>query len=154
MARSNEDSSQHRKLALIIGNSNYSRPDNRLSHSKENARDLSNLLKSIGFNTTLVTDLHKHEMTTCIIDFSKTIEDGDLVFFYVCGHACHVEGENYLIPIGDDQIETEKDIEDFAINCDRLLQRLVEKNPSYVTILIFDCSKPYLLKRTSKSNCK
>ncbi|CAF1101778.1 unnamed protein product [Adineta steineri] len=153
MARSTNDSSEHRKLALIIGNSNYSRSENRLDYAKNNSRDLSNLLKTIGFNVTLVNDVDKHEMTTHVIDFSKKICDGDLVFFYFCGHGCQVKDENYLIPVGDKQIEKDRDIDDFAYKCERMIERLTEKNRLYVTIAIFDCSKPYLLKSsTSKSH--
>jgi hypothetical protein len=154
MASSHVNSARHRKLALIIGNGNYNRSENRLNHSIENVRVLSDSLKAIGFKVTTACDLKKHEMTTTIIDFSKTVGAGDLVFFYFSGHGYQVKGKNYLIPVGDAQIERNRDFDDFAINFERILERLVERNSSYVNVFILDCCGTYLLKSTAASNCK
>ncbi|UJR16916.1 hypothetical protein I4U23_003814 [Adineta vaga] len=151
MARSNDDSSQHRKLALVIGNGDYSLRENRLDYSRKNAQSIANLLEQLGFDVKLAHDLPKHELTTCIIDFSKKIEDGDLVVFYFCGHACYSNGDNYLIPVCDNQIVAQDDMKDFANKYEHMVSRILEKNESYVTILIFDCAKSYLTKSTRKS---
>jgi uncharacterized caspase-like protein len=84
MASSESSSSGYRKLALIIGNGNYNRPDNRLNHVIENVRALSDSLKTIGFNVTTAYDLKRSEMITSIVDFSKMINKDDVVLFYFC----------------------------------------------------------------------
>ncbi|CAF4578689.1 unnamed protein product [Rotaria socialis] len=152
MAVSKEHPSIHRKLALIIGNDNYRKPYNRLNHSNNNVNDLSNVLKTINFDVTRVCDSNKRQLTTAIIDFAKTIKDGDLVLFYFSGHACQAIKKNYIIPIDDNKIENETDIEDFSVNIERTLERLVEINPSYLTVFILDCCKPYLMENASTSN--
>ncbi|CAF3256188.1 unnamed protein product [Rotaria socialis] len=152
MAVSKEHPSIHRKLALIIGNDNYRKPYNRLNHSNNNVNDLSNMLKTINFDVTRVCDSNKRQLTTAIIDFAKTIKDGDLVLFYFSGHACQAIKKNYIIPIDDNKIENETDIEDFSVNIERTLERLVEINPSYLTVFILDCCKPYLMENASTSN--
>ncbi|CAF3307644.1 unnamed protein product, partial [Rotaria sp. Silwood2] len=121
MATCNESSSIRRKLALIIGNGNYSRPQNRLTHPVMNANDLCDSLKKINFNVTTVIDLVKQEMLKRITEFSKAISDGDLILFYFSGHGYHVNGENYMIPIDDDNIKADCDFEDFAVNFQRTL---------------------------------
>jgi uncharacterized caspase-like protein len=153
MASYDGDSSRRRKLALVIGNGNYSRPSNRLTHSINNAIDVSDLLNRINFNVTTYTDANT-EMKEMIVDFAKTIKPDDLILFYFSGHGYQVQGKNYLIPVDDDEIKTKRNIEDIAINVERTIERLVEKNPSYVTIFILDCCRPYVLKNPRTPNRK
>ncbi|CAF3941535.1 unnamed protein product [Rotaria sp. Silwood1] len=88
-------------------------------------------------------------MNVILRQFANRIEDGDIILFYFSGHGYQIENHNYLIPIGDNQIENEQDIADFSINIQHALQLLVEKNKSYVTIFILDCSTPYYFKNQS-----
>jgi uncharacterized caspase-like protein len=81
MATSNKNSSLRRKLALIIGNDNYNQSYNKLKHSINNANDLSDSLKKIKFHVTLYTDADATMMEK-IENFSKTINDGDLILFF------------------------------------------------------------------------
>jgi uncharacterized caspase-like protein len=153
MAASNKNSSLRRKLALIIGNDNYNQSCNRLKHSINNANDLSDLLNRIGFHVTIVCNVSKREMTMSIIDFANVISNDDLIFFYFSGHGYH-NGENYLLPVDDVNIKTDSDFDDFAVNFELILTRLIQKNLPYVTIFILDCCRPYSLESPSTSNCK
>ena len=154
MAASMQDSPPRRKLALIIGNDNYEKPHSNLNHSRNNANDLNSTLKTINFTTKMSCDLNKQHMHTCIIDFCKTIQDGDWVFFYFSGYACQADQKNYLIPIDDIKIGMERDVDDFAVNIERQLERLVNRNPSGLTMFVVDCGKSYVLKSTTASNSK
>ena len=154
MARSNSNTSQRRKLALIIGNSRYSLSENRLDYAKQNADELSALLKSVGFKVTLAHDLQQAALTLCVADFSKVIREDDLLLIYFCGHACHVDGVNFLIPVEDDYIETKSDFDGFANKLMAMITLVKNSKQSYATIFIFDCSKSYLAKSTRKSKCK
>ncbi len=140
-----------RKIALIIGNGNYSQSKNKLKYSAKNAQDLSNLLETIDFDVNAsYTDIERDDQMNDILrQFVNRVEDGDLILFYFCGHGYQTENHNYLIPIGDNQIENEHDIVDFSINVQHALQLLVEKNKSYVTIFILNCSTPYYFKNQS-----
>lgn len=151
MITDQSSSSPRQKLALIIGNDNYSTLKNKLNHSINNARDLSDQLKKIGFNVTLDYNLTKQELIAHIIDFSKQIYNGDIILFYFAGHGFSVNGKNYLIPIDDTEIEDKRDVEDFSVNVERTISRFVTKNPSHATIFILDCCRSYWLK---SSNCK
>ena len=154
MAVSTRNPSIRRKRALIIGNDNYDKPSSKLNYSRNNVNDLSSSLRTINFDTKMSYDLNKQQMHTCIIDFSKTVQDGDLVVVYFSGHACEVDQKSYLIPIDDMKIGTERDVYDFTVNIERQLERLVNKNPSGVTIFIVDCGKSYLLKNATASTSK
>ena len=152
MASFNQHLSGPRRLALLIGNNDYYNPKHKLNYAITNVRDLSIKLKSINFNVTRYEDLDYAGMESGIKQFAKEINDGDLVLFYFSGHACHVMNRNYLIPINDDGIESEREVPRFGINVDRAINRLRERNQSYVTIPIIDCCKAYCLE--SISSCK
>jgi uncharacterized caspase-like protein len=154
MATSNMISSSRRKLALIIGNNEYSRPENRLRHCINDANDLNKLLKTINFTVDINHDLTNAEMVSAINSFSKTIHDGDLVLFYFSGHGYQVGGENYLMPIDDAKIKTEDDVESFAIPVERTIGQFAAQNPSYVTIFILDCCRVYWPKNMPKTRGK
>ncbi|CAF3256240.1 unnamed protein product [Rotaria socialis] len=139
-----------RKLALIIGNDNYSKTYNKLNGSVKNAKKIRNLLKQIAFDVTIHTNIDAN-MMELIQNFCEQIDNGDLVLFYYSGHGCQVNGENYLIPIDDSNIEAETDVEDIGILVKNILKRLIEKNPSYATIAIFDCCVPYNLQNPTSS---
>ena len=74
--------------------------------------------------------------------------------FYFSGHGCHSNGKNYLIPVDDAKIETERDLEELSVSVEGIVERLVHGRQSYATILILDCCILYRLKRTSISTRK
>jgi uncharacterized caspase-like protein len=136
---------------LVIGNGKYKRHGNHLKHSVKTARKLSDLLETMNFNVTTYVNIDK-DMMKNISDFANTIIDGDLVLFYYAGHSRQVAGENYLIPTDDDRIFKDIDVKDIGIRATKALDRLTEKNKSYVTIFILDCYKQYFLKNESVSD--
>ncbi|UJR32718.1 hypothetical protein I4U23_020177 [Adineta vaga] len=144
--------SPYRKLALILSNGNYSESYNQLNNAEENAKALKSSLKQIGFQVTTVCDKGKHDMNTAIIDFCRTIRNGDIVLLYFFGHCYQVKGKNYIIPVGDNEIEEDRDVEDFAVDLDRTLGRLVEKNSSFVNIFVLDCNGTYSLQKNTASS--
>jgi uncharacterized caspase-like protein len=154
MASSIKDLSDRRKLALIIGNGNYHRSKNKIDSSMKNVQELSNLLKTMNFEVETILNQNKHEINTGIVDFSKKVHEGDLILLYMLGHACQVNDKNYFIPVDDVRIETSGDVEDFGVDVESKLARVVRKNSSYVTILILDCCRSYFLKGASTATCK
>lgn len=155
MATTKAGYSSRQKLALVIGNDNYTSSYNKLNHSVNNANDLSGLLKQIDFKVTTVCNLTKKDSMSCIINFSKLINNGDLVLFYFSGHVCQANGKNYLVPVDDDTIQTDRDIDDFCINVERTITRFVKYNLSYCTVFLVDCCIPYRMRSSSASaGCK
>jgi uncharacterized caspase-like protein len=154
MATSKKESSDRRKLALLIGNSDYSRPENKLSNSIQNVKELGDSLEKINFTVTTANNLDKRQMKAQVTGFSKAISDGDLILIYFSGHGYQVKEKNYLIPTEDGRIKTPRDVEDFAVDLESTLKSITERNKSYVTILILDCCRPYVLNDASEASCK
>ena len=80
--------SSRRKLALIVGISNYAR-QRCLPNAIHDANDMTKTLKDIGFkihDNQLKLDLTCREMRHVLIDFEHLIKEGDLVLFYFARH--------------------------------------------------------------------
>jgi uncharacterized caspase-like protein len=155
MASSSEDLSGLRKLALIIGNGDYSEQINKLDQSVENANEVVDVLKTMNFRVCL-----KHNIREDILERTQEftdefeIKDGDLILFYFSGHAYQVNGKNYLIPVDDTRIDEDEDVKDFSADVQRIIDRLTKNRPSCVTILILDCCRPYKPRNGPTSNGK
>lgn len=149
MARPNTNSSDHRKLALIIGNSRYSQSCNILQHSINNVNDLTVAVRSINFDVTQHIDV-ENSMLKKIADFTEKIDDGDFVLFYFSGHVYSANGKNFLIPTDDAQIKSDIDLRLKGFSITNILARFAEKNPSGVTVLILDYERPYIMENSSK----
>ncbi|CAF1058612.1 unnamed protein product [Adineta steineri] len=156
-------SGPQRKLALVIGISNYDNGTN-LPNAINDAKAISSALKDIGFI------LHEggpklnptcKEMRHALIDFVDTIKTGDMVLFYYAGHGTQWEDRNYLIPSDNFKEEirgnvTEKfklsgsDLKKRAINVQNLLNDINDQDP-FVTMFFLDCCRTYHLRDQQKS---
>ena len=89
------------RTALVIGNSDYR--SSPLVNPRNDARDLGEVLKKLGFEVEVVIDQNKEQMTEAIFEFGDRLRKrGGVGFFYYAGHGMEVDGENYLIPVGAD----------------------------------------------------
>lgn len=79
-----------RKLALVIGIGNYA-GDKKLDNPENDAKDMSLMLKRIGFTVTTATNLTHAEMDALTTRFKHEIQSGDLVLFYFAGHGVQWE---------------------------------------------------------------
>ncbi len=155
MATSNQNLFNRRKLALIIGNDNYHRKENKLRNSVKSTEELSALLNEINFDVTMCKNISQEdEMMEIIKKFKSKIKLDDLVFFYFSGHGYQTDNKNYLIPTHDERIDGDENVAVFGIDTERILERLQENKLQCVTILILDCCRPYVLNNKSTPNCK
>ncbi|CAF4956142.1 unnamed protein product, partial [Rotaria sp. Silwood1] len=155
---------KRRKLALIIGIGDYKHV-NELKNPANDAKQLSSLLKRIGFNTDQLQwdnpqlDKTCKQMKHVLIEFEDSIKPNDIVLFYFAGHGVQWEDQNYLLPADVPDINTinsEKEKADtlktHAINAQDVLNTLSDRKP-YVTIFLLDCCRQYFL-RNAQSNTR
>ena len=95
-----------RRIALVIGNSNYTNPSLVLSNPKNDAEDVAAALRSLGFEVVQATDTNKRDMDLSMAKFARLATDSDAALFYYAGHALQYQGRNYLMPI-DAEVEDE-----------------------------------------------
>lgn len=88
------------RLALVIGNAAYTQP---LKNPVADARAVASLLEELGFVVMQGENLPRPLMENAIREFGDRLREGASVgLFYYAGHGLQVEGENYLIPVGED----------------------------------------------------
>jgi len=129
--------SQERRLALVIGNGNYS--SSILANPENDARSLEIALKGIGFEVEKYENLKQKEMAKAIDDFGNRLKNYDVGVFYYAGHGVQSNGFNYLIPV-DANLKTESDIEYNCVRADRVLGKMEDAN-SKVNIVILDACR-------------
>ena len=132
------------KLALLIGNNAYETGD-VLKCCTNDAHDLSNKLRSIGFTTTVETDGDFFTMRKTIDDFADRISSNDLVVFFFAGHGLQWNDQNYLLPIDTNRIFMKEHLWDRAINAQCTLNLMSAMNP-YAIVFILDCCRGYWIK--------
>ena len=107
------------RVALVIGNGGYKAVP-ELANPPNDAKDVAEALKSLGFTVTLGVDLDQAQMQRAIADFGRSAAAADVSLFYYGGHGLQVSAHNYLIPV-DAQLHTVDDIEKRTIHFDDAL---------------------------------
>jgi len=86
--------------ALVIGNSHY--VGSELKNSLNDAVAVSDRLKSLGFDVTLVKDGSRGALVESLMDFSRKAQNADVTVLYYSGHGSQIGGVNYLLPVDID----------------------------------------------------
>jgi hypothetical protein len=115
--------SAERRVALVIGNSNYKSAP-QLHNTISDSTAIGNLFKSVGFEVVISrTDLGVVDFKRAVRDFLVTAETADIAVVYYAGHGVEIGGTNYLVPI-DAKLGRDYDVEDEAIALDRIIWAL------------------------------
>lgn len=83
-------------LALIIGTSEYEESSLNLLNAKNDAEDLSEKLRSLGYITKCFVNITQQEMDEQIIKFGDELDNFDIGIFYYAGHGMQIDGENFI----------------------------------------------------------
>lgn len=130
-----------RRLALVIGNSNYETVK-ALPNPANDAKAVAQLLNSAGFEVVMAFDLGRDTLRQVVAEFSaRIVESGpnSAALVYYAGHGLQVDGENFLVPV-DAKIEQESDVAEQAVRLGEVMQAL-ESAPSRVRIVILDACR-------------
>lgn len=87
-----------RRIALVVGNSNYFNLS-YLRNAQKDAMDVASVLLSLGFDVLQVYECTYEDMRTALNKFSSLAGNYDVALFYFAGHGLQEDGKNYLIPI-------------------------------------------------------
>jgi uncharacterized caspase-like protein len=109
-----------KRVALVIGNSNYQKV-NQLANPANDAAMLADTFTQAKFDVvTLRKDLTATEMRRVLREFADKARSADIAVLYYAGHGMEIDGNNYLIPV-DAVLERDTDVYDEAISLDRVL---------------------------------
>ncbi len=87
-----------RRVALVIGNSNYRTADLKLTNPKNDAEDVATALRKLGFEVLVETDSNFSDFGKALQQFARMSANADTSLFYYAGHAVQYQGQNYLLP--------------------------------------------------------
>ncbi len=139
-----------KNYALLIGNSNYS--IGLLENPANDAQDLANVLRSLGFEATIKLNQNADGMKNAIREFGDRLKNNDGIgLFFFAGHGVQVNGENYLLPVGF-PFRNEQEVEQNGVQANMLL-RYMDDSKNRVNVVILDACRnnPFIKTRSLKT---
>ena len=86
------------RVALVIGNGAY-RSVPELRNSRNDADDISEQLKRLGFAVIDGRDLDRSAMQAALGRFAQRLRGADAGLVYYSGHGLQINGQNFLVPV-------------------------------------------------------
>jgi hypothetical protein len=85
-----------RRVALVVGNAQYAHTP-ALPNPRNDAQDIANALRRVGFEVTVGYDLDQSKFAHIIDDFARSLEGADVGLFFYAGHGLQINEKNYLV---------------------------------------------------------
>ena len=111
------------RIALVIGNSHYQELGT-LNNANADATSIAELLKGIGYRTTLIQEASEQGLRKAVRAFAAESIDSSIAIVYYAGHGAQVSGENFLLPVDMDIPRQEGDIQLTGLKVDDLVNAL------------------------------
>ncbi len=139
-----------RRIALVIGNSEYSSRGRPLKNPVNDARAMSQVLTDLGFDVRSVLNATQAGMDRAIREFVGSLGPGAVGVLYYAGHGVQIEGLNYVLPIDyDERGLDELSVKRASIRVDEDIVTPMERSGARLNLLILDACRdnPYLAGR-------
>ncbi len=138
-----------RRVALVIGNSNYGHVP-VLPNAANDAKALQRELTEAGFQSvTMKLDLKREEFVVALSEFAQVADNADWAVIYYSGHGIEYKGTNYLIPT-DARLRVDRDIDLESIDIGKVLSAAESARRLRLVVLDACRNNPFLdqMKRT------
>lgn len=126
-----------KKIALLFGNNDY--PESKLNNASNDAQDLSERLKNLGFNCICKINSSCEEMNRTITEFRLLLDDYEVGIVFFAGHGVQVDGINYLAAI-DTNFVDETACKYTSLCLDYVIE-ILEKSKISTKIIILDACR-------------
>jgi len=127
-----------KRLALVIGNQNYS-SGGILANPVSDARTMASALQELGFTVLKYENLGGTAMIQAINDFGTKLPNYQVALFYYAGHGIQLESKNFLVPT-DANLQYEADVETNCVDVNRVLAKM-EGAKTLTNIVILDACR-------------
>lgn len=90
-----------KRIALVIGNSKYANAP-VLENPANDAKDVANVLRRIGFEVKEVFDASRQKMSDALTEFDESMDSGDppeWAIVYFAGHGIARDESPYMVPV-------------------------------------------------------
>jgi uncharacterized caspase-like protein len=133
-----------RRVALVIGNSNYANAA-RLPNPVKDAGAIADALSRLGFDVTHADNLGVAGMRKALQAFEDKANGADWALVYYAGHGMELDGKNWLVPV-DAALARASDVADEAVPLDRVLERVRPASSLRIVILDACRNNPFLTR--------
>jgi tetratricopeptide (TPR) repeat protein len=129
-----------RRVALVIGNSNYANVA-RLENPTNDARLMADTLRALGFH--LIgggpqLNLDKAALDRLVQQLGAESLGADVGLFYYAGHGVQVRGSNYLVPV-DANPTREGDVDFQMLDANMVLRQMTDAGTKLNLVLLDAC---------------
>ena len=132
-AQQAQASKQRGRVALVIGNAAYK--DSPLANPVNDATDMAQALREVGFEVILRTNVGRSQMRAAVREFGESLRRKEVGVFYFAGHGIESRGKNFLIPLSAN-VNAEYELEDEAVDANSILRAMEDAgNPTNIMIL-------------------
>ncbi len=139
------------RTALIIGNSSYELMP--LTNPENDAEDIAEKLKTLGFEVIFATNKSKSEMKALIRQFgAKLKHKGGVGLFFYAGHGLQIDGMNYLVPV-DFNASVSYEVADSSVNSS-LITGAMEEAENPLNIILLDACRDNPFPRKNRSSSR
>jgi hypothetical protein len=125
------------RVALVIGASAYMHASH-LPNTLNDARELANKLKNLGFAVETVTDPDRPQFEAAVRRFGQRAHGADAALFFYAGHALELQGRNWLIPV-QANLQTERDLRFEAMDLSDVIEQIAGQ--ARVSLVILDACR-------------
>jgi len=125
-----------RRVALVVGNSAYSNAAS-LRNPRNDASDMAETLKKIGFEVEVGLDLDQQNFAITIEKFARALDGADVGLFFFAGHGLQLNDKNYLVSINA-KLENEFLMSSETIDLTSIV-RLMESKASVNLVFLDAC---------------
>jgi len=123
-----------RRLALVIGNDNYSSMP-RLNNAVNDAKSMTDALRQANFEVMSYNNLDKRRMEEVLRNFTGKLGRDDVGLFYFSGHGIQADNRNFLIPVAENVKKT-SEVPYEGIDVNRVMDNLKDaKNALNIVVL-------------------
>ncbi len=136
-----------RRIALVIGNSDYSNQEMKLKNPVNDANDIAKKLESLGFDVILKLDATLREIEAALSEFARRAEKYDVSLFFFAGHGIQSNGNNYLLPIDIDNLDSEAALKYKCLNAGFALDLMAESNCKLKIAILDACRNDPLSRK-------
>ncbi len=136
---------REKRLALVMGNSNYSH-SNPLTNPVNDALAFAEALKGLDFTVMTFIDADQKTMKRAMDEFGEKLPEFNVGLFYFAGHGLQVNGINYLIPV-DASLRIQQDVDYDCIDVGRVLGKM-EAAKTATNIIILDACRDNPFERS------
>ena len=126
-----------KRLALVIGNSDYSNAA-YLQNPVNDANSVAQALTDVGFTVLKYLNADQKTLKKAMDDFGEKLKKYTIGLFYYAGHGIQVKGINYLIPV-DAALKVEQDVEYDCIDAGRILGKMEAAGTSTNIVILDAC---------------